>query len=240
MSKDAVLDDLKDLQSDWGDAEANEGFFQLPDGEYAVRIVDADLDYSQNNNLIATLTLKVLEGEHKGKEVKKFWNMKPESFPYIKGDLKRLGIEFPKKLSNFRETLDNEVMDLAVMVKIQKQKNDPNYQNIYFNELYEDAEPEEEKPARPVREARKPAKEEEPEESNEIEEGSEVEFKDGKKMMSGKVDTINEKKGTADVDVTLDNGDEETWTVDIADLSIKPIEAEPVKKTTRRPSRPKK
>ena len=239
MSKDAVLDDLKDLQNEWGEAEVNDGFFQLPDGEYSVKIVDADLDYSQNNNLITTLTLKVLDGEHKGKEVKKFWNMKPESFQYIKGDLKRLGIEFPKKLSNFPETLDNEVMDKCVLVKIQKQKNDPNYQNIYFNELLEDEAVPEEKTSRPSREARKPAKEEAPVEDGEIEEGSEVEFKDGKKMMSGKVDIINEKKGTADVDVTLDNGDEETWTVDLVDLSIKP-EEEPEKKTTRRPSRPKK
>lgn len=136
-----VKSDLAALSRSWKDAEPSEGgFFEVPDGEHDVEIVDAEIGYSKNDRLQAVLEMKLINGDHQGKTFKKFCGMEDdEQLGYIKGDLKRLEVDFPDEIEDLPDTLDQEVIGLFARVKVaRKTKGEKTFTNIYFLEKLTD------------------------------------------------------------------------------------------------------
>jgi hypothetical protein len=95
MSDKDILRKLQELDDEWNETEAaNEGAFEpLPDGDYDLIVVDAEMAESQNGNVGLNVQFEVIKGEHEGRNVyHTFWLTKP-NLKYVKRDLAILGFD---------------------------------------------------------------------------------------------------------------------------------------------------
>ena len=119
--------DLSEFDDDFSSAEAP-SFDEVPDGKYQVRIDAVRLDRSQKGDPMLKWDLVVLSGQHTGRHIFKNAVITQASLPFVKGDLKTLGLELPKfsELPNHLESL----LDLTLEVT---KRTKGEYTNVYFN-----------------------------------------------------------------------------------------------------------
>lgn len=119
--------DLSAFDDDYAEAEAPD-FEEVPDGKYQVHVHGVRLGESQKGDPMVKWDLIVLSGQYEGRHIFKNAVITHASLPFVKGDLKTLGLELPKfsELPNHLESL----LDLTLEVT-KRTKGD--YTNVYFN-----------------------------------------------------------------------------------------------------------
>jgi hypothetical protein len=119
--------DLSSFDSDFETAEAptqNE----VPDGKYQVRIESVRLENSQKGDPMIKFDLQVISGSQSGRHIFRNSVITQATIPYVKRDLKTLGIE----LSKFSD-LENRLEDMLDMTLEVSKRTKGEYANIYFN-----------------------------------------------------------------------------------------------------------
>lgn len=101
---------------------------EVPDGKYQVRIESVRLDYSQKGDPMIKWDLIVLSGSQAGRHVFKNSIITTASLPYVKADLKTLGLVLTK-FSDLERRLQ-ELLDLTLEVT---KRTKGEYSNVYFN-----------------------------------------------------------------------------------------------------------
>ncbi len=69
---------------------------EVPDGKYQARIESVRLESSQKGDPMIKWELEVISGSQAGRHIFKNSVISQASLPYVKGDLKTLGIELAK------------------------------------------------------------------------------------------------------------------------------------------------
>ncbi len=121
--------DLAAFDEEFESAEAPE-FAELPDGKYQVRIERAAVTKSQAGVPMIRWELAVISGQHQGRKLFKNSVITESSLPYVKGDLRKVGLEL-KKLSELPGRI-GEALDKTLEVM---KKTRGEYVNIYFTRL---------------------------------------------------------------------------------------------------------
>jgi len=119
--------DLSAFDDDFSSAEAP-SFEEVPDGKYQIRIDAARLDLSQNGNPMIKWDLIVIAGQHAGRHIFKNSVITPAALPFVKGDLKTVGLELAK-FSDLSGRLD-DLLDVTLEVT---KRTRGEYTNVYFN-----------------------------------------------------------------------------------------------------------
>jgi hypothetical protein len=101
---------------------------EVPDGKYQVRVQRVKLDRSQKGDPMLKWELVVLSGQHANRHVFKNAVITQASLPFVKGDLKTLGMELPRfsELPNHLEKLLDHTLEITKRTKGE-------YTNVYFN-----------------------------------------------------------------------------------------------------------
>jgi len=119
--------DLSGFDDDFATAEAPE-YDEVPDGKYQVRIESVRLDSSQKGDPMIKFDLEVISGAQAGRHIFKNAVITQASIPYVKGDLKTLGLELVK-FSQLAGRLE-ELLDVTLEVT---KRTRGDYANVYFN-----------------------------------------------------------------------------------------------------------
>ncbi len=119
--------DLTAFDEDFSTAEAPE-FEEVPDGKYQVRIDTVRLEHSQKGDPMIKWDLIVIAGRHAGRHIFKNSVITQASLPFVKGDLKTLGLELAK-FSDLNHRLD-ELLDQNLEVTKRTREE---FTNVYFN-----------------------------------------------------------------------------------------------------------
>ena len=101
---------------------------EVPDGKYQVRIDSVRLEHSQKGDPMIKWDLIVLSGSQAGRHIFKNSVITAASLPFVKGDLKTLGLVLTK-FSELAGRLE-EVLD-ATLELTKRTKGE--YANVYFN-----------------------------------------------------------------------------------------------------------
>ena len=119
--------DLSGFDDDFSSAEAP-SFDEVPDGKYQVRIDAVRLDHSQKGHPMIKWDLIVIAGQQSGRHIFKNSVITPAALPFVKGDLKTLGLELAKfsDLSGRLEELLNVTLEITKRTRGE-------YTNVYFN-----------------------------------------------------------------------------------------------------------
>ncbi len=123
--------DLTDFDEDYAEAEPPD-FDELPDGKYQVRIEKAQLTESSKGDPMIKWDLVVLSGSCAGRHLFKNAVITRASLPFVKGDLKLLGLELTKfsDLPNHLESVLEKTLQVT-------KRTSGEYANVYFNRLIE-------------------------------------------------------------------------------------------------------
>ena len=119
--------DLSDFDDDFSSAESP-SFDEVPDGKYQARIDSVRLDRSQKGDPMIKWDLIVIAGQHSGRHIFKNSVITPAALPFVKGDLKTVGLELAK-FSDLAGRLD-EVLDRTLEIT---KRTRGEYTNVYFN-----------------------------------------------------------------------------------------------------------
>jgi hypothetical protein len=119
--------DLTSFDDEFSTAEAPE-YGEVPDGNYQARIESVRLESSQKGVPMIKFDLEVLSGSQAGRRIFKNSVITQASIPYVKGDLKTLGIEL-SKFSELSGRLE-ELLDVTLEVT---KRTRGDYTNVYFN-----------------------------------------------------------------------------------------------------------
>ena len=119
--------DLSEFDDDFSSAEAP-SFDEVPDGKYQVRIDAARLDRSQKGDPMIKWDLIVIAGQHSGRHIFKNSVITPAALPFVKGDLKTLGLELAK-FSDLAGRLE-DLLDATLEIT---KRTRGEYTNVYFN-----------------------------------------------------------------------------------------------------------
>ncbi len=121
--------DLSTYDEEYAQAEAP-SFDELPDGKYQVTVHAVRLGESQKGDPMLKWDLVVLGGPCEGRHIFKNSVITSASLPFVKGDLKVLGVELARfsDLPNHLETLLDK--QLLVTKKVRDE-----FTNVYFNRL---------------------------------------------------------------------------------------------------------
>jgi hypothetical protein len=119
--------DLTSFDDEFESAETP-SFEEVPDGKYQVKIQTAKLESSQKGDPMIKFDLEIISGSQAGRHIFKNSVITQASLPYVKADLKTLGLELAKfsELSGRLEEL------LDVTLEITKRTRG-DYTNVYFN-----------------------------------------------------------------------------------------------------------
>jgi len=101
---------------------------EVPDGKYQVRVQRVKLDRSQKGDPMLKWDLVVLSGQHANRHIFKNAVITQASLPFVKGDLKTLGLE-TLRFSELPQHLE-ELLDLTLEVT---KRTKGEYANVYFN-----------------------------------------------------------------------------------------------------------
>lgn len=121
--------DLSAFDDDF-DAAAEPEFDELADGKYQVRIDKAQVSQSSAGDPMIKWELLVIAGSHEGRRIFKNSVITDRSLPFVKGDLKKVGLEL-KRLSELPARI-GEALDKTLEVT---KKTKGEYVNVYFNRL---------------------------------------------------------------------------------------------------------
>ena len=119
--------DLSEFDDDFSSAEAP-SFDEVPDGKYQVRIDAVRLDRSQKGDPMIKWDLIVIAGQHSGRHIFKNSVITPAALPFVKGDLKTLGMELAK-FSDLAGRLE-DLLDATLEIT---KRTRGEYTNVYFN-----------------------------------------------------------------------------------------------------------
>ena len=119
--------DLTTFDDEFNTAEAPTSE-EVPDGKYQVRIESVRLEHSQKGDPMIKWDLVVLSGSHAGRHIFKNSVITAASLPYVKGDLKTVGLVLTK-FSELEGRLE-ELLDVTLELS-KRTKGD--YSNVYFN-----------------------------------------------------------------------------------------------------------
>ena len=119
--------DLSSYDDDFATAEAP-AYDEVPDGKYQARIESVKLESSQKGDPMIKFDLEVISGSQAGRHIFKNSVITQASIPYVKGDLKTLGLELAK-FSQLSERLE-ELLDVTLEVT---KRTRGDYTNVYFN-----------------------------------------------------------------------------------------------------------
>lgn len=119
--------DLSAYDDEYASAEAADSD-EVPDGKYQVRIDKVKLDKSQKGNPMIKWDLIVIAGSQANRHIFKNSVITPAALPFVKGDLKSLGLNLAK-FSDLQQRLD-ELLDVTLEVT-KRTKGD--YSNVYVN-----------------------------------------------------------------------------------------------------------
>jgi len=121
--------DLTAFDEEYEQAEAAD-FDEVPDGKYQVRIESVRMAESQKGDPMIKWDLIVISGQFEGRHIFKNSVITQASLPFVKGDLKTLGLQLPKfsELPNHLE----ELLDKRLQVT---KKTKDEFTNVYFNKL---------------------------------------------------------------------------------------------------------
>lgn len=103
---------------------------EVPDGKYQVRVFKAALDKSQKGDPMLKWDLVVISGPLAGRHIFKNAVITQASLPFVKGDLKIVGLQLTK-FSELPGRL-GELLDLTLEVT---KRTKGEYTNVYFNKL---------------------------------------------------------------------------------------------------------
>ena len=123
--------DLSAFDEDYDQAEAP-NFDDVPDGKYQVRVMKAQLTESRKGDPMLKWDLVVLSGPHAGRHIFKNAVVTRDSIPFVKGDLKTLGLELPR-FSDLPAHLD-KLLDKTIEIT---KRTKGEFANVYFNRLIE-------------------------------------------------------------------------------------------------------
>lgn len=121
--------DLSGFDEQYEQAEAPD-FEEVPDGKYQVRIQQAHMGNSQKGDPMIKWDLVIISGPLAGRHIFKNSVITSASLPFVKGDLKVLGVQ----LAKFSELPSHLVELLDKTLQITKRTKDE-FTNIYFNKL---------------------------------------------------------------------------------------------------------
>lgn len=121
--------DLSQFDDDFESAEAPE-YAELPDGKYQVTISKAQLAESRQGDPMLKWDLIIISGQHEGRHIFKNAVISPNSMPYVKADLIRLGLEM-KRISDLPARLP-EVLDKNLEITVRTKGE---FTNVYFNKV---------------------------------------------------------------------------------------------------------
>jgi hypothetical protein len=107
-------------------------FDEVPDGKYQARIDGVRLDRSQKGDPMIKWDLVVIAGQHAGRHIFKNSVITPAALPFVKGDLKTLGLELAK-FSDLSNRLE-ELLDVTLEVT---KRTRGEYTNVYFNRRFQ-------------------------------------------------------------------------------------------------------
>ncbi len=101
---------------------------EVPDGKYQVRIDSVRLEHSQKGDPMIKWDLIVLSGSKAGRHIFRNSVITAASLPFVKGDLKTLGLTLTKfsELAGRLEELLDATLELTKRTKGE-------YANVYFN-----------------------------------------------------------------------------------------------------------
>jgi hypothetical protein len=119
--------DLSSFDDEFETAEAP-AYDEVPDGKYQVRVDTVRLENSQKGDPMIKWDLLVLSGAQAGRHVFKNSVITQASLPFVKGDLKTLGLE----LARFSELAGRLEELLDVTLEVTKRTRGE-YTNVYFN-----------------------------------------------------------------------------------------------------------
>lgn len=105
-------------------------FDEVPDGKYQVRIQAVRMGESQKGDPMIKWDLVVISGQLAGRHVFKNSVITQASLPFVKGDLKTLGVQLAK-FSDLPNRLP-EVLDKKLEVT---KKTKEEFANVYFNKI---------------------------------------------------------------------------------------------------------
>ena len=119
--------DLTSFDDEFESAEAP-SYEEVPDGKYQVKIQTVKLESSQKGDPMIKFDLEIISGSQAGRHIFKNSVITQASLPYVKADLKTLGLELAKfsELSGRLEEL------LDVTLEITKRTRG-DYTNVYLN-----------------------------------------------------------------------------------------------------------
>jgi len=119
--------DLTSFDDEFESAEAP-SYEEVPDGKYQVKIQTAKLESSQKGDPMIKFDLEIISGSQAGRHIFKNSVITQASLPYVKADLKTLGLE----LARFSELSGRLEELLDVTLEITKRTRG-DYTNAYFN-----------------------------------------------------------------------------------------------------------
>jgi len=119
--------DLSSFDDEFATAQSPE-YEEVPDGKYHARIESVRLETSQKGDPMIKFDLEVLSGSHAGRHIFKNSVITQASLPYVKGDLRTLGLEL-SKFSELSVRLD-ELLDVTLEIT---KRTRGDYTNVYFN-----------------------------------------------------------------------------------------------------------
>ncbi len=119
--------DLSAFDDDFDSAEAPD-FDEVPDGKYQVRIDAVRLDASQKGDPMIKWDLVVISGTHADRHIFKNSVISAAAMPFVKGDLKTLGMTL-SKFSDLATRLE-ELLDINLEIA---KRTKGEYTNVYFN-----------------------------------------------------------------------------------------------------------
>ncbi len=119
--------DLSAYDDDFASAESP-AHDEVPDGKYQVRIHGVRLDRSQKGDPMIKWDLVVIAGSQANRHIFKNSVITPAALPFVKGDLKTLGLNLAK-FSELQQRLE-ELLDVTLEVT---KRTRGEYANVYFN-----------------------------------------------------------------------------------------------------------
>ena len=119
--------DLSAFDDDFASAEAA-SLEEVPDGKYQVRIDAVRLDHSRKGDPMIKWDLIVIAGGLVGRHIFKNSVITPAALPFVKGDLKTVGLDLAKfsDLSGRLEQLLDVTLEVAKRTRGE-------FTNVYFN-----------------------------------------------------------------------------------------------------------
>ena len=119
--------DLTSFDDEFESAEAP-SYEEVPDGKYQVKIQTAKLESSQKGDPMIKYDLEIISGSQAGRHIFKNSVITQASLPYVKADLKTLGLELAK-FSELSGRLE-ELLDMTLEIT---KRTRGDYTNVYFN-----------------------------------------------------------------------------------------------------------